>query len=363
MAPHHYYCFCAWFPCTCQRFGFVDRPLANVICSEWFSRTYVPQYTSLLLFPPPLSGSDLSCRLDQSLTDSNTDAAVLPSVLIMGLNLTPRKKVAVGALFAVGYIVVGLGIGRAIILNRVVMHDYDYTWLLWEMWVWSLCELWLGLLAASAPALKPFLKRFLVDPLSSAISTTARNSQGHRRGRSDQPANSTKRPVRSWNWLSPPLPQGGARSPAPPGIDAMVDNSGSSTDLKSSTVREHYTSYDSKAANNKNAPHDLEHGSVPMRAYSYNTRSIDSRIVEDAEWYAHGARCWSPASAPTQMEHHRHRQHRQYSSLDMRVDDATAGYRFSSPPPTSLVGVDGADVLVDAEDEPRGNRHRRWDWR
>jgi hypothetical protein len=44
------------------------------------------------------------------------------------------------------------------------------------MWIWSLVELYVALLAASAPALKPFVRRYLVDPM-----TSGSNRSGHRR--------------------------------------------------------------------------------------------------------------------------------------------------------------------------------------
>ena len=100
-------------------------------------------------------------------------AALLPSMLIMKLQMPRRQKVALTLLFAVGYAVVGLGIGRTIMLNRVVFHDYDYTWILWDAWIWSVTELWIGLIVASVPSLKPFFRHLIVEPLTEALHTTS----------------------------------------------------------------------------------------------------------------------------------------------------------------------------------------------
>ena len=46
-------------------------------------------------------------------------------------------------------------------------NSFDYTWLEWEMWIWSIVELYVAIFAASAPALKPFFRRFVVDSVRS----------------------------------------------------------------------------------------------------------------------------------------------------------------------------------------------------
>jgi hypothetical protein len=42
------------------------------------------------------------------------------------------------------------------------------------MWIWGQVELYVALLAASAPALKPFLRRFLVEPMNANVSSRKR---------------------------------------------------------------------------------------------------------------------------------------------------------------------------------------------
>lgn len=246
-------------------------------------------------------------------------AATLPCMLIMRLQMSRKQKIAVGALFAVSYVVVGLGIGRAVMLNRVVMHDYDYTWTLYAMWVWSLLELWIGLLAASAPALKPFVKRFVVHPLRSTVSSS-RKSPSYGRDANERLPEPAKRPVRSWNSLIPAL----AQVPLMPSIKKDIDDGSSlfskPTDL-TGTLR--------PDAVPNNAPCDVEQGSVPMHTWK---NSNDSCMSQDFE-YVSGARCWSPASplspcsiasAPVQWQHRQHQRQLMRSSAPVTSDSGAA---------------------------------------
>jgi hypothetical protein len=45
------------------------------------------------------------------------------------------------------------------------------------MWIWGVVEMYLALLAASAPALKPFFRRFLVEPLGTIAGSSSRDKQ------------------------------------------------------------------------------------------------------------------------------------------------------------------------------------------
>ena len=105
-------------------------------------------------------------------------ATLLPCVLILRLDLPRRQKMALYSLFVLGFIVVGAGIVRTFFINYLINETYDNTWYLWKFWLWTLVELYISIMAASAPALKPFLRRYLVDPITSrkqGSSTYARN--------------------------------------------------------------------------------------------------------------------------------------------------------------------------------------------
>lgn len=96
-------------------------------------------------------------------------STLLPIILVTHLQLPVRQKLGLYALFAFGFIVVGAGIVRTVITNNVINVDYDYTWILWEMWIWTLVEVFAAIVAASAPALKPLVNRYAVKPVSRSL--------------------------------------------------------------------------------------------------------------------------------------------------------------------------------------------------
>ena len=72
--------------------------------------------------------------------------------------------------------VVIAGIVRTYYLNYVINNTYDVLWYIYVMWVWTILELYLAMIAASAPALKPFFQRFLMDPIRTATVLYGTNS-------------------------------------------------------------------------------------------------------------------------------------------------------------------------------------------
>ena len=78
-------------------------------------------------------------------------------------------------LFSLAFLVVITGFMRMVYLYRMVNVTYDFTWTLWKVWVLCQFELWIALFAASAPALKPLVKRY-----ARQISTTVTSSRNLR---------------------------------------------------------------------------------------------------------------------------------------------------------------------------------------
>ena len=93
-------------------------------------------------------------------------ATLLPLCLVYTLDMPRRQKMALYGLFALGFLVVAAGIARTVILDYLINHTYDNSWWLYETWVWALVELFIAISAASAPALKPFFRKFFLDPMS-----------------------------------------------------------------------------------------------------------------------------------------------------------------------------------------------------
>ena len=119
-------------------------------------------------------------------------STVLPLLLIRFLDLPARQKAALYALFCLGFLVVAAGIIRTIILDRVVSKTYDVTWTLWENWIWTVVELHVAIWAASAPALKPFFRRFLIDPIISSHRHASYAYGSHRRNSFGKPKGSRR---------------------------------------------------------------------------------------------------------------------------------------------------------------------------
>ena len=102
-------------------------------------------------------------------------SAMLPMILVSRLSMPKKQKRALQLLFSLAFLVVIVGVIRAVYLYRIMNVGYDFTWTLWTIWVLGAIELWFAVFAASAPALKPFFKRYIVDKLP-----TANSSQGTR---------------------------------------------------------------------------------------------------------------------------------------------------------------------------------------
>jgi hypothetical protein len=93
-------------------------------------------------------------------------ATLLPCILIFRLDLPRRQKLTLYPLFLLGFLVVAAGIVRTYSLDYLINHTYDNTWYLWKCWIWSMVELYVSIVAASAPALNSFFRRFLLEPIS-----------------------------------------------------------------------------------------------------------------------------------------------------------------------------------------------------
>jgi hypothetical protein len=90
--------------------------------------------------------------------------------------MTRRQKASLYGLFALGYLVVAAGIARTIYVNYVVNQTYDTTWRYYDAILWVTVEFYIALICASAPALKPFFKRFFMEPLTQGSPSRRRRS-------------------------------------------------------------------------------------------------------------------------------------------------------------------------------------------
>ena len=101
----------------------------------------------------------LSASIISAVLDAVT--AFLPTFLYWNLQIPRRQKVALGAIFALGYIVCIVAGVRSYYTWRVFNSPtYDSTWESWPAWLLCVVEIQLGAICASAPALKVFLAHY-----------------------------------------------------------------------------------------------------------------------------------------------------------------------------------------------------------
>ncbi|KAL6704186.1 hypothetical protein ACN47E_008443 [Coniothyrium glycines] len=94
--------------------------------------------------------------------------AILPTLLFWNLQMPRRQKFALGAIFALGYVIVAIAAVRIYYMWRLYNVTYDITWGVWPSWLLTMLELQLGAICGSVPALKVFFThytQFLVSRL------------------------------------------------------------------------------------------------------------------------------------------------------------------------------------------------------
>ncbi|KAH9870066.1 hypothetical protein J1614_006988, partial [Plenodomus biglobosus] len=86
--------------------------------------------------------------------------SMLPIFLIWNLKITRRQRFALCGIFGLGLITTVCGILRTYYATYVYYYTYDITWYAYYGWVWTVLEAQLGVICASAPALKVFFQRY-----------------------------------------------------------------------------------------------------------------------------------------------------------------------------------------------------------
>ncbi|KAL4890065.1 hypothetical protein BDV59DRAFT_195191 [Aspergillus ambiguus] len=86
---------------------------------------------------------------------------VLPMPLIWNLKLPARQRIAVISIFALGIVVNVAGSVRTVYVWKSMIASYDSTWLGWPILLAASVEINMGLICASAPALRPLVAFFL----------------------------------------------------------------------------------------------------------------------------------------------------------------------------------------------------------
>ncbi|KAH8430462.1 uncharacterized protein LDX57_008121 [Aspergillus melleus] len=95
-------------------------------------------------------------------------ATVLPMPLIWNLKLPARQRIAVISIFGLGIVVNVAGSIRTVYVWKSMVASYDTTWLGWPVLLAATIEISIGLICASAPALRPLIAFFLPRLLQSS---------------------------------------------------------------------------------------------------------------------------------------------------------------------------------------------------
>ncbi|KAH3994720.1 hypothetical protein HBH70_115880 [Parastagonospora nodorum] len=85
---------------------------------------------------------------------------LLPIFLVWNLKMPKRTKIALCGIFAIGLVTCVCGILRTYYATYVYYYTFDITWYAYYGWIWTALEADLGVICASAPALKVFFKRY-----------------------------------------------------------------------------------------------------------------------------------------------------------------------------------------------------------
>ena len=72
---------------------------------------------------------------------------LLPLPIVVSLQLSRKQRIAVCALFLMGFIVCIAGIVQAYYVDKALIHSYDETWDGWPLWVASAIEVDLGIVS------------------------------------------------------------------------------------------------------------------------------------------------------------------------------------------------------------------------
>ena len=87
--------------------------------------------------------------------------AGLPTLMFARMDIPFRQKLAMAAVFAVGFFLCITGCLRIVYIHEIFYSTYDVTWRAGEAWYWTAVEGLLATVVASVPALKVFIQRHL----------------------------------------------------------------------------------------------------------------------------------------------------------------------------------------------------------
>ncbi|KAI9714279.1 MAG: hypothetical protein M1820_000239 [Bogoriella megaspora] len=121
----------------------------------WLS--YSPTYTTPHVCDPPGAGPPVSGAMS---VFSDFYAVVLPYLLVRKLQVSWRQRCGLYAIFGFGIVVVGCGIARTVLLDRLSMKTFDVTWTSHDIFIASNLEAQLSVIGACLPNLRKLFGSF-----------------------------------------------------------------------------------------------------------------------------------------------------------------------------------------------------------
>lgn len=106
-------------------------------------------------------------------------ATSLPAWLCWKLQLPLRQKLALNAIFALGYLAAVVAGIRMYFLWRLFHATYDASWEVWYCWLFALLEVLIAAICASLPAVKVFLRWFEIPSTLAGVVRSLKNSHSH----------------------------------------------------------------------------------------------------------------------------------------------------------------------------------------
>jgi hypothetical protein len=99
-------------------------------------------------------------------------AIVLPRV--MGLKLHKRQKWALVGVVMLGTLAVVAGIVRMVRVGQIFEHVFDPSWDAYDISIWTNTEIYVSLICAAAPGIKPVLVKMMPKLLGSTLRSRSR---------------------------------------------------------------------------------------------------------------------------------------------------------------------------------------------
>jgi hypothetical protein len=101
---------------------------------------------------------------------SDIYAVALPFAILHNYKLdVPRvQRIGLNVVFALGLLIAGAGVGRTYYLTKLG-KSYDTSWTGFDLLVWTIVELQLGIVCACAPALRAFFRSCLSQTLRRSL--------------------------------------------------------------------------------------------------------------------------------------------------------------------------------------------------